>query len=367
MPDKDGFQILKEVKNKYPSIPIIIISGHVSLTNNFALAKEGADAFLEKPFSLATLINTIEKTLVTSEETTTEAEKQFLLNNLVVTHPNSYQRTLAKNSVLTGIGLHTGESTGVIISPAEEDHGIVFEDITTGKRRLVHFSSIISSNYATSISLDKENTQTVTVIEHLLSAMNAYNITNAIIKVNRELPIMDGSAIDFCRLIEKAGIVEQSKLRKILIIDKEYEYIDEKNSNKWIKISPCDNLEIDYTLALPSIKQNYKIKFSEDIERRIEQFLSEIAPARTFGFMEELKGLQSMGLGKGGNLKNFLLINENKVINQKLKYENEFARHKVLDILGDMKLLGYDIKGKITANETGHRHNLGLIKKILLP
>ncbi len=360
MPNMDGVQVLKQLKKSHPDLPIIIMSGHVNLTSNFELAKLGANDFLEKPFSSDALAYRVSKALNIFSDNNRGNNSSFRKINLLLKETKDYQKTIKKSTVIKGKGLHSGTNTGIILSPSPVDSGILFENIATGNIILTQLENVNSTSYSTNL---KAGDFSLSVVEHLLAVLNIYGVTNISIKVNSEIPILDGSAIEFCKLIEESGLESQSKKKKVIYLDKTYSYVDSDDSSKNITIEPFDGLYIDYLFELPRFgEQCFVGDFSNN---HVEHFKKEIAPARTFGFMNELKGLQAAGLGQGGDMSNFLLVDDNKVLNQDLRFENEFARHKVLDILGDMMLLGYEVRGKITGRKTGHRHNIQLIKNIL--
>ena len=358
MPEMDGHNLLKIIRYDNPSLPIIIMSGHANIMASIEITKSGADCFLEKPFNSQTLLNTVGKFLKKNIDTDENVE----LNIPVVYEESKKQKTIEKSVVLKGKGLHTGVSTGIILSAMPPNSGIVIEDIPSGISFNASISYVNKENfYSTDLNANDVNLK---VIEHLLASLNIYDITNVKIKVNQEIPIMDGSALPFCDIIKEAGVVEQDENRQILAIDKTYKFVDPDQEDLWIQIEPYDGLVVDYTLELSQVfgEQRCYIDLSQSNKEKI--FYDEIARCRTFGFVSEAKKLQEMGLAKGADLTNLLLLDDDKVVNTKLQYENEFARHKVIDIIGDLSLLGCEIRGKITAQKTGHRHNTALAKMI---
>lgn len=360
MPDIDGIQILKRLKQQKPNLPVMVISGHVNLANNFELAKLGASEFLEKPFSSDVLVHRVNKILNFFPNINNSIPSFQSKINSLLQPTQVYQKTIKKSTVVKGKGLHSGTNTGIILSPAPVDSGVLFEDISSGTVLSAQLENVISTSYSTNL---KFNDFSLSVVEHLLAAFHIYGVNNVSVKVNNEIPILDGSAIQFCELLEESGLEIQNKKKKELCIDKIYTYTDTEDPSKTISIEPFDGLCVDYLFELPKFgEQQFKGDFSNN---NVEVFKQEIAPARTFGFMGELKGLQSAGLGQGGDMSNFLLVDENRVLNQDLRFEDEFVRHKVLDILGDLMLIGYEVRGKITGRKTGHRHNIRLIKTIL--
>jgi UDP-3-O-acyl N-acetylglucosamine deacetylase len=191
-----------------------------------------------------------------------------------------------------------------------------------------------------------------------MAVLHMYNISNLLIKIGDEVPIMDGSARDFCELIEDGGIEEQMTNLKEIIIKKEYCV---SNGKKSIRISPSKNFEVKYKFVSEGPIKEQEFLF---LHKGKESFKNEIAPARTFGFLKEYEKLEGMGLASGGRLSNVILIDNEKVINTDLRFSDEFARHKILDIIGDLYLLGKPIIGSVTAYMTGHAENIALLKDI---
>lgn len=360
MPVKDGFTILKEIRKYYPDLPVIVMSGHANVSTSVEILKKGANDFIEKPFNYDLVyqkINSLLNNEVSSNESFQEIASQLIHET------NKKQRTLNDSIVLTGKGIHKGSNTGVILIPAPPDTGIIFEDISTQQGLEANLLNLAESNfYATTL---KKNNFTLTVVEHLLAVLHIYGIDNLRIKVSEEIPIFNGSSIEFCNAIEKIGYVEQVQNKKVIIIDKSYKLVDEKKPDVWIEFLPYDGLNISYTLELPKKfgEQKYEIDLTEDRETK---FKKEIAPCRTFGFLEEIKQLYAHGLAKGTNLETGILIDENQVINTKLLFPNEFTRHKILDIIGDLYLFGHEFRGRVIGNHSGHRHTTNLQKKILM-
>jgi UDP-3-O-acyl N-acetylglucosamine deacetylase len=268
---------------------------------------------------------------------------------------HTYQRTLKRSMVLSGRGLHSGIKTGLILSPLPPNSGIVFGNISDGSTIQAHLDFVESTEYAT--SLRKGNTQAST-IEHVLAALHAYRISNLLIKINNEVPIMDGSATDFCQLLEDAGIEEQDAEIDEIIISDRYTLGEVAADRKFMVVEPCDTLTIHYTLDYPSPVGRQEYTFVLENE---QAFKEQIAPARTFGFLKDIEALEKKGLASGGRLNNFILIDDEKIINTELRFPDEFVRHKILDLMGDLYLLGHPVRGKITANMTGHTQNCELL------
>jgi UDP-3-O-[3-hydroxymyristoyl] N-acetylglucosamine deacetylase len=206
-----------------------------------------------------------------------------------------------------------------------------------------------------------KNNVLISTIEHLLSAVYAYGIDNLrVVLDNDEVPILDGSSSGFCMLIDEAGIKEQEKIKKAILIKKEIEI---KKDGKFVKLSPKNRIAYDFSILFdhPAIgEQNFKFDYS------IDEYKENISRARTFGFLHEVQYLQSIGLALGGSLDNAIVLDEQKVINPDgLRYDNEFVRHKILDAIGDMSLLGYTMIGEYKAYAGSHHLNHLLTKKLL--
>lgn len=358
MPEMDGYEVLQQIKNYDASIPIIIISGHANVSTSVEMLKKGAYDFIEKPFNSEYLLIKIRNLL--KENIADFKEKKVNATPFYYTKQVK-QRTIKKNVLLKGKGLHSGENTGIILSSAPSNTGILFEDISSNSVIKACLSNVADSNfYSTNLI---KNGIFLKVVEHILSALQIYGITNVHIKCNKEIPIMDGCARNFCDMLEEAGFVEQEAEYPILKIKQEYKYQDPIHQDKWILIKPYDGLKISYTLKFPKkfSTQYYSVDLSENKEKK---FYDEISNCQTFGFIEEAKEMQKSGLARGADLDNLLLLSSEEVVNKELNYENEFARHKVIDILGDLSLLRCKIEGEIIANQTGHRHNIALAKKI---
>ena len=268
------------------------------------------------------------------------------------------QRTLKTSVVLCGQGLHSGLKTGLILVPQNPNTGIVFANVSTGETMTAVLDNVESTDYATSLKCGKSHVKT---IEHIMAVLNIYGINNLLIKITDEVPIMDGSSLDFCELIEDGGILEQDEFIEEIVIDRVIVHGKESPKEKYIKIEPCDKFSVKYIMDYPppigKQEMDYVFKGAEDFKKNI-------APARTFGFLKDVEYLEKKGLISGGKLHNVILLDNEKVINTELRFKNEFARHKVLDIIGDFYLLGRPLRGKITAHLTGHSENIALLNKI---
>lgn len=271
-----------------------------------------------------------------------------------------YQRTLAKDVKVTGIGLHSGRKVTMRVLPADADFGIQFQrtDIAGSKAMKADALSVGATENATTIGEGREAIHTV---EHLLAVLYGLGINNALIEIDGpEVPIMDGSGASFVFLIKEAGLRNLNKSKKFLVI---LDTVRVEKDGKWAQFDPHHNLVIDSTIvfAHPTIKTQRKV-----FEFTCENFINDIARARTFGFAKDVDMLKRKGLIKGGSLDNAVVMDDYKVINPEgLRFNNEFVRHKILDTLGDVSLLGHEIAGKITTYKSGHNlHNL-LCRKLL--
>lgn len=271
-----------------------------------------------------------------------------------------YQRTIAKEVSLTGIGLHSGKKVILKMKPAESDSGIVF------KRSDIKGADVLKAD-ARSVGATENNTtlgeghNSIHTVEHLLAALFGLGINNIYIEVNGpEIPIMDGSSASFVFILKEVGIQNLNSTKKFMILT---EKVRVEHNGTWAQIEPAPNLVIDSTIvfAHPVIKaQKHTFEFS------CENFLSEISRARTFGMMRDVDMLKRKGLVKGGSLDNAIVLDDFKVLNAEgLRFKDEFVRHKILDTLGDIALLGFELAGKITTYKSGHYLHNVLCRKIL--
>ncbi|MBM3226874.1 MAG: UDP-3-O-[3-hydroxymyristoyl] N-acetylglucosamine deacetylase, partial [Candidatus Tectomicrobia bacterium] len=273
--------------------------------------------------------------------------------------PYARQRTLGRSVVLYGQGLQSGLKTGMILSPLPSHSGIVFKNITTGRTMPASVDYIESTDFCTSL---KQGCIAARTVEHLLSALHAYDITNALVTINDEVPIMDGSADAFCHLIEDAGLAEQDARVEEFIVDRCYAVGQVRADSKFILVEPYDGFRVTYRLDYPPPLGVQEFSYEH---KGSTGYRHEIAPARTFAFVKEVEKMHELGLIGGGRLTNVVLIGEEKIINSApLRFPNECVRHKILDIIGDMYLLGKKLRGHVYANMTGHTENVALVKQL---
>jgi UDP-3-O-[3-hydroxymyristoyl] N-acetylglucosamine deacetylase len=269
-----------------------------------------------------------------------------------------YQTTIKKSVELVGIGLHKGSPVRLRLEPLESNSGIVFyrSDVDVSIPLLPE--NVVDTKMATVIG--KEN-YVISTIEHLLSAVYAYGIDNLRVIVDAdEVPVMDGSSASFCMLLDEAGIKELDVPKKVMIIKKDVEI---KEGEKYVKLSPSPDLNYDFTIKFPHPviqEQAYVLKFTK------ESYKNEISRARTFGFLHEVQYLRSKGLALGGSLENAVVLDEKKILNPEgLRFGDEFVRHKILDAIGDMSLIGMNFIGNYEALAGSHDLNHKLTLKLL--
>ncbi|MHB8109226.1 MAG: UDP-3-O-acyl-N-acetylglucosamine deacetylase [Syntrophorhabdaceae bacterium] len=354
MPELDGIQVLKEIRLKKDDARVVVISGHGTISTAVEAVKMGAYDFLEKPLSIDKVLEVVSRSIDTGRKQ--ESGLNHFKRETAPGIANIKQRTIGKSTVVYGVGLHSGVKTGMILLPMPENTGIIFETIPDGERIPAYIDYVFSIGYASSI---KGKNNIVRTIEHLLSCCHMYGITNLLVKVSEEVPIFDGSAIEICQKIDEAGIIEQSDGILPLVITKAFELANLQNG-KYLAVEPAESFEVHYHLEQqkPIGTQDYIFKGNT------EDYVANIAPARTFGFLKDFEQLAKMGLGTGGRINNFIILNEDGVINTKLRFEDEFVRHKILDLIGDIYLLNRPIIGKVTARQTGHVENIALVKEL---
>jgi len=268
------------------------------------------------------------------------------------------QRTLKKPVEVVGIGLHKGEPIKLRLEPLDVDSGIIFYREDLAMRIPLSPDSVIDTRMATVIGNEKGY---ISTIEHFLSAVYAYGIDNMRVVVDgNEMPIMDGSSISFCLLLEEAGIREQDALKKIIRVKQPVEV---REGDKFVRLLPHESAEFDFRIKFdhPVIGDQ-----KEHFELSTKAFVEEIARARTFGFAKDIQYLQSQNLALGATLQNAIGLDDHKVLNPEgLRFENEFARHKILDAMGDMMVTGHNILAKYESFAGSHDLNYKLTSKLL--
>jgi len=268
------------------------------------------------------------------------------------------RKTINTNVSITGIGLHSGIYTTVEFHPVRAGSGITFVRADLKGLRIPALqASTTALDYATTVGRDDVSVGTV---EHLLSSVMACGITDLDIHIDGpEVPIVDGSALPFMHLIDAAGVRNLGVEIPVLRITEPIEIVD---GDKTIRMKPSNRLVLNYKIDFdhPAIgRQSFHFDYHHD------NFLKKIAPARTFGFMRDVEKLRAAGLARGGSVENCIVLDDKGVVNGPLRFRDEFVRHKILDLLGDLALIGRPIVGEITANRAGHAMHSRFVAKLL--
>ena len=268
------------------------------------------------------------------------------------------QQTIRKAVEVTGVGLHSGEPIRLVLEPARSESGIIFIHAQSGTEIELNPGNVTETKLATVLG---KRPNSISTIEHFLAAVYAYGIDNLRVTVyGNEMPVMDGSAISFCMLLDEAGIVKQQAQKSLLIIKKE---IKVEQDGKVALLRPAKRPQFNFTIRFdhPVIgEQVFKYQFTKS------SFIKEIARARTFGFLRDIQYLQSINLALGASLENAIGLDEHSVLNPEgLRFENEFVRHKILDAMGDMMVLGSTVIGEYSAVASSHELNHLLTLKLL--
>ncbi len=378
LPGMDGMELLKRLHDRLPELPIIMMSGHAGIEAAVVAIKAGAYDFLEKPLHLEVLLDKVASALkhrpaVRGAELPSDTRLEIVSADVslssgaveVLDSPLP-QRTLKGNVVLNGIGLLSGRNTGIILSPLGPNEGIVYQTLDGQTIRghitsLEDYSPTGSSKTFTANSTTLDNgRRRVRTVEHLMAVLFMYGITNVLVKVDEEIPNVDGSARDFCSLIEEAGIADQPATTKVAVVRRKIGVGNEDRKEKHLYVDPFDGFEI-------SMRVDYPLPIGEQtftFNPARASFAKEIAPARSFNTFENIEMAQKMGKVGGGYLHSHIIMYDGKVINTELRYPDEFVRHKILDLIGDLYLLGFPIRGRISANMTSHGYNQALVQRL---
>ena len=262
------------------------------------------------------------------------------------------QHTIRKPVSIEGVGLHSGKVARVTLSPAPEDAGIVFKVRATGERIPAGPETVVNSHYATTVGVNGTRIQTV---EHLMAAASGLGIDNLEVEVDGpEIPALDGSAKPFVALLAFAGRMPQSARRRMLTLPCPLRV---GSGGRWVQMIPSDMFRISYTLDNDHPAIGTQVLSWSPTER---SFAEEFAPARTYGFLKDLGLMRKNGLARGGSLDNAIVLGNRGALNG-LRYRDEFVRHKILDLLGDLALLGRPIRAHVIARNGGHALNLELV------
>lgn len=268
------------------------------------------------------------------------------------------QRTVGKRASATGVGLHSGRPATLTLAPASADAGITFVRMDLGVEIPARAEHVVDTTLSTNLGLGSARVHTV---EHLLAALTGTGVDNCRVEVDGpEIPILDGSAAPFVALIHQAGIAAQRAGRRFIVVDRPVEVRD---GDRLARIEPADSLSIDFTVDFdhPLItNQSFRVAVTD------RAFEREVAPARTFCLLRDVERMQAMGLARGGSLENAVVVDDFSILNPEgLRFPDEFARHKVLDALGDLSLAGLPVIGAFRAYKSGHAMNQALVRKVL--
>ncbi|MDD3381458.1 MAG: UDP-3-O-acyl-N-acetylglucosamine deacetylase [Rugosibacter sp.] len=272
------------------------------------------------------------------------------------------QRTLKAIVKTTGVGLHSGVKVALVLRPAPVDTGVVFRrvDLTPPVDLKADPWGVGDTRMAS--CLEKQGAKVATV-EHLMSALAGLGIDNIYIDVDAaELPIMDGSAAPFVFLLQSAGIEEQAAAKKFIRVKK---VVEVKEGDKWARLAPFDGFSLDFSIVFshPAVAQSGS---SAHLDFSDQSYMREISRARTFGFMQDVEALREQGLALGGSLDNAIVMDEYRVLNQDgLRYADEFVKHKILDAVGDLYLIGHPLLAAFSAHKSGHALNNALLRELL--
>jgi UDP-3-O-[3-hydroxymyristoyl] N-acetylglucosamine deacetylase len=273
-----------------------------------------------------------------------------------------YQRTLKNTIRATGVGLHTGEKVYLTLRPAAVDTGIVFRRVDLAEPVDIKAEPYAVGDTRLSSCLVKDGARVGTV-EHLMSALSGLGVDNAYVDLTAaEVPIMDGSAGPFVFLIQSAGVEEQKAFKQFIRVKKRVEV---RHGDKWVRFDPYNGFKLDLAIdfdhpVLERTKQSLTVDFATT------SYVKEVSRARTFGFMQEVEWMREQGLALGGSLDNAIVMDEYRVLNSEgLRYDDEFVKHKILDAIGDLYLLGHPLIGAFSGYKSGHALNNALLRALL--
>jgi len=276
--------------------------------------------------------------------------------------PMVKQRTLKSSASVTGVGLHSGEKVTLGLRPAPANTGIVFRRVDTKPVEEIRARAELVHDTRLSTCMEQNGVRVAT-IEHLMSALAGLGVDNAYIDLDSaEVPIMDGSAGTFIFLLQSAGIAEQSAAKKFIRVKKTVEV---KQGDKWVRFEPHHGYKLTFTInfahpVFADAKQHVVVDLGE------ESYVRDISRARTFGFMQDVENMRAQGLALGGSLDNAIVMDEYRVLNADgLRFEDEFVKHKVLDAIGDLYLLGHPLIGAFSGYKSGHALNNALLRALL--
>jgi len=271
-----------------------------------------------------------------------------------------YQRTLSRPVACTGIGLHSGRRINLCLRPAEPDTGVVFKRTDIPDSPLIpgDVNAVVSTEMCTTVG---SGGACVATVEHLMSALAGVGVDNVLVEVDApEIPVMDGSSAPFVFLLKHTGLKSQDQPRKYFAVRRE---VCVSEGDKFLKVLPADHFSVDYTIEFdhPLIRRQRMV-----YSQKNGSYDRQLSRARTFGFLSEFRRLQEANLALGGSLDNAVVVDDYRVLNDDgLRFDDEFVRHKVLDFVGDMALVGRPIMGAFVAHKSGHALNNKLFRKFL--
>jgi len=378
LPGVDGLELLKRLHERFPRLPIIMMSGHAGIETVVTAIKAGAYDFMEKPLHLEALLEKVDSAIqhqpLRNGSTTppgaglelTTTDSMVPAGTVDLVESSEPQRTLGENVVLKGVGLLSGRKTGIILSPLGVNEGIVFQTLN-GQTIAGHITSLENFSKTDPAKIFSANSTTlengrqqIRTVEHLMAIFSIHGITNVLIKVDDEIPNIDGSAKDFNDLIAQVGITEQQAAAKVAVIRQKIGIGTEENHEKHLYAEPYDGFEIVMRVNYPQPIGEQSLTFNP----ANGSFSKEIAPARSFNTFENIEMAQRLGKVGSGYLNSHIIMYEGKVINTELRYPDEFVRHKILDLIGDLYLLGFPIRGRFVANMTSHGYNQALVERL---
>lgn len=273
------------------------------------------------------------------------------------------QRTLKSSVSVTGVGLHSGQKVTLGLRPAPANTGIVFRRVDVKPVEEIRARADLVHDTRLSTCMEQNGVRIATV-EHLMSALSGLGVDNAYVDLDSaEVPIMDGSAGTFIFLLQSAGIAEQSAAKKFIRVKKSVEV---KQGDKWVRFDPFNGYKLTFTInfahpVFANTRQHVTVDLGE------ESYVRDISRARTFGFMQDVENMRAQGLALGGSLDNAIVMDEYRVLNADgLRFEDEFVKHKVLDAIGDLYMLGYPLIGAFSGFKSGHALNNALVRALLV-
>jgi UDP-3-O-[3-hydroxymyristoyl] N-acetylglucosamine deacetylase len=276
------------------------------------------------------------------------------------------QRTIKKPIKAIGIGMHSGTKVELTLRPAAVDSGILFRRVDLDPIVELPATAVGVGDTRMASTLARDGVR-VSTVEHLLSAIAGMGIDNLIVDVTaEEIPIMDGSASSFVFLLQQAGLQEQAAAKKFIRIKRAVEVREGEGGNeKWARLEPYEGFKLKFFIEFnhPAVDASGQ---TAEVDFGIESYVKEIARARTFGFMQDVETLRGMGLARGGSFENAIVLDEYRILNTDgLRYDNEFVRHKILDAIGDLYLIGHPLLASYVAHKSGHAMNNRLLRALL--